>query len=67
VADAKYGEILGGHLVGPEVTELIPELVLAHNSELTPREIAYSVHIHPTLSEAIMEAAHGVEGEPLNI
>lgn len=66
VADAKYGEILGGHLVGPEVTELIPELVLAHNSELTPREIAYSVHIHPTLSEAIMEAAHDVEGEPLN-
>ena len=62
IADAKYGEILGAHLVGPEVTELLPELVLAKTWELTPEEIARSVHAHPTLSEVIMEASHGVFG-----
>ena len=67
VADAASGEILGGHLVGPEVTELLPELVLARNWELTPEEIARSVHAHPTLSEVLMEAAHGVFGEPIHI
>jgi dihydrolipoamide dehydrogenase len=67
LADAKYGEILGAHMIGPEVTELLPELVLAHNAELTPHEIARSVHAHPTLSEALSEAAHDVEGEALNI
>jgi dihydrolipoamide dehydrogenase len=54
-------------LVGPEVTELLPELTLAHFAELTAEEIARNVHAHPTLSEAIMEAAHGVEGETINI
>lgn len=67
VTDARLGEILGAHLVGPEVTELLPELVLARNWELTPEEIARSVHAHPTLSEAIMEAAHGVFGAPIHI
>jgi dihydrolipoamide dehydrogenase len=67
VADAASGEILGGHLVGPEVTELLPELVLARNWELTPEEIARTVHAHPTLSEALMEAAHGVFGEAIHI
>ncbi len=67
IADARYGEILGAHLVGPEVTELLPELTLARFAELTSEEIARNVHAHPTLSEAIMEAAHGVEGEPINI
>jgi len=67
VSDAKYGEILGAHLVGPDVTELLPELTLAHNNELTAEEIARNVHAHPTLSEAIMEAAHGVEGSPIHI
>jgi dihydrolipoamide dehydrogenase len=66
ISDAKYGEILGAHMIGPEVTELLPELVLAHNSELTATEIAYSVHAHPTLSEVVMEAAHGVEGQPIH-
>ncbi len=66
VADAVSGEILGGHLVGPEVTELLPELVLAHTWELTPDEVARSVHAHPTLSEAIMEAAHDVFGKALH-
>jgi dihydrolipoamide dehydrogenase len=67
VADAASGEILGAHLVGPEVTELLPELVLARNWELTPEEIARTVHAHPTLSEALMEAAHGVFGEAIHI
>jgi dihydrolipoamide dehydrogenase len=67
VADDASGEILGGHLVGPEVTELLPELVLARKWELTPEEIARTVHAHPTLSEALMEAAHGVFGEAIHI
>lgn len=67
IADAKYGEILGAHLVGPDVTELLPELTLARNNELTAEEIARNVHAHPTLSEALMEAAHGVEGMPIHI
>jgi len=67
VADAASGEILGAHLVGPEVTELLPELVLARNWELTPEEIARTVHAHPTLSEALMEAAHGVFGQAIHI
>jgi len=67
IADARYGEILGAHLVGPDVTELLPELTLAHNAELTAEEIARNVHAHPTLSEALMEAAHGVEGLPIHV
>jgi dihydrolipoamide dehydrogenase len=66
VADEVSGEILGAHLVGPEVTELLPELVLARTWELTPDEIARSVHAHPTLSEAIAEAAHGVFGQTIH-
>ncbi|RLC82344.1 MAG: dihydrolipoyl dehydrogenase [Chloroflexi bacterium] len=67
VAEESSGEILGGHLVGPEVTELLPELVLAHQWELTPEEIARTVHAHPTLSEALMEAAHGVFGKAIHV
>jgi dihydrolipoamide dehydrogenase len=67
VSDAKYGEILGAHLIGPEVTELLPELTLAHNMELTPEEIARNVHAHPTLTEVLMEAAHGLAGGYINI
>lgn len=66
VADETSGEILGAHLVGPEVTELLPELVLARAWELTPEEVARSVHAHPTLSEVLMEAAHGVFGRPIH-
>ena len=67
IADAKYGEILGAHLVGTDVTELLPELSLAQFMEITPAEIARTVHAHPTLSEVIMEAAHGVEGHPIHM
>jgi len=66
VIDAKYGEFLGAHLVGPEVTELLPELTLARMMELTPAEVARNVHAHPTLSEALMEAAHAAEGHPIH-
>ncbi len=62
ISDAKYGEILGAHMIGPEVTELLPEFTLAHSLELTAEEIARNVHAHPTLSEVIMEAAHGLTG-----
>ena len=57
---------LAHHMIGPEVTELLPELTLAHMMELTPHEIARNVHAHPTLSEAIMEAAHAATGNPIH-
>jgi dihydrolipoamide dehydrogenase len=67
VTDAKYGEILGAHLIGPEVTELLPELTLAQMMELTPHELARNIHAHPTLSEVLMEAAEGAAGQSINI
>jgi dihydrolipoamide dehydrogenase len=67
VTDSRYGEILGAHLIGPEVTELLPELTIAQMMELTTSEIARNVHTHPTLSEALMEAAHDAEGRTINI
>jgi dihydrolipoamide dehydrogenase len=67
ITDSKYGEILGAHLIGPEVTELLPELTISQMMELTPNEIARNVHAHPTLSETLMEAAHDAEGYPINI
>ncbi|MCX6072032.1 MAG: dihydrolipoyl dehydrogenase [Chloroflexi bacterium] len=66
VTEPKSGEILGAHLVGPEVTELLPELTLARMFELTPAEIGRNVHAHPTLSEAVMEAAHAAEGHSIH-
>ena len=66
IIDAKYGEILGATLVGPEVAELLPELVLAQGNELTAEEIARSVHIHPSLSEAILEATEAALGHPIH-
>ncbi len=67
ISDKQYGELLGGHLIGPDVTELLPELTLAQKWELTAYELANNVHAHPTLSEALMEAAHGLEGHMLNL
>ncbi len=67
ISDKKYGEILGAHMIGHDVTELLPELTLARSAELTPEDIARNVHAHPTLSEALKEAAHGLEGGFLNI
>ncbi len=67
ISDSKYGEILGGHLIGPDVTELLPELTLAQRWELTANEIARNVHAHPTLSEALGEVAHGLEGHMIHL
>jgi dihydrolipoamide dehydrogenase len=67
VADAKYGEILGLHMIGPDVTELLPELTLAQLWDLTADEVARNVHAHPTLSEALKEVAHGISGHMINM
>lgn len=67
ITDAKYGEILGAHLIGPDVSELLPELTLAQTMELTAAEIARNVHAHPTLSEVLAEAAHAAEGHAIHI
>lgn len=67
VVDAKYGEILGVHIIGAEATELIAEVALAKSLEATPESILKTVHAHPTLSESIMEAAGAVYGEAIHI
>jgi dihydrolipoamide dehydrogenase len=67
ISDKQYGEILGAHMIGPDVSELLPELTLAQRFELTTREIARNVHAHPTLSEVVMEAAEAAEGEAIHI
>ncbi|MEZ0349356.1 dihydrolipoyl dehydrogenase [Mycobacterium sp. pR1184] len=66
VADAKYGELLGGHLVGHDVSELLPELTLAQKWDLTATELARNVHTHPTMSEALQECFHGLTGHMIN-
>ncbi len=66
VSEAKNGEILGVHILGPHASDLIGEAVLALNLECTPQEIAETIHPHPTLSEALMEAAQGVFASPLH-
>jgi dihydrolipoamide dehydrogenase len=67
VADKKYNEVLGVHMIGPEVTDLLAEAGLALRLESTVEEIAHTVHAHPTLSEIVAEAAHVTLGEPLHI
>jgi len=67
IFDAKYGEWLGAHMIGANVTELIAEVVVARNLETTGHEIVKSVHPHPTMSEAIMEAAAMAYGEVIHL
>jgi dihydrolipoamide dehydrogenase len=67
IFDAKYGELLGAHMIGANVTELISEIVVARKLETTGHEIVKSVHPHPTMSEAIMEAAAAAYGEVIHI
>jgi len=67
IFDAKYGEILGGHIIGAEATELIAEVALARSLEATGETIIKTVHAHPTLSESIMEAAANAYGEAIHI
>ena len=67
IFDAKYGEILGAHIIGPEATELIAEIGIAKSLEATAESIFRTVHAHPTLSESIMEAAAAAYGEAIHI
>ncbi len=67
IFDAKYGELLGGHLIGANVTEMIAELVVARKLETTGHEMIKSIHPHPTMSEAIMEAAAAAYDEVIHI
>ncbi|ROS73603.1 dihydrolipoyl dehydrogenase [Cellulomonas sp. PhB143] len=67
IADSQYGELLGGHLIGPDVSELLPELTLAQKWDLTATELARNVHTHPTLSEALQEGFHGLTGHMINL
>jgi dihydrolipoamide dehydrogenase len=67
IFDAKYGEWLGCHMIGANVTEMIAEAVVARNLETTGHEIIKSVHPHPTMSEAIMEAAAAAYGEVIHL
>lgn len=66
IFDAKYGELLGAHMIGPDVTEMIAELGLARSLEATGPTLFRTIHAHPTLSEAVMEAAAGAWGEAVN-
>ncbi|MFA7483193.1 MAG: dihydrolipoyl dehydrogenase [Vulcanimicrobiota bacterium] len=67
VADNKYGELLGVHIVGPHATDLIAEACVALQCEATVEELYRTVHAHPTLPEGLMEAAHGVFGQPIHL
>ncbi|MFA7410583.1 MAG: dihydrolipoyl dehydrogenase, partial [Bacteroidales bacterium] len=67
IFDSKHGELLGAHLIGSNVTEMIAGLVTARKLEITGHELIKSVHPHPTMSEAIMEAAAAAFGEVIHL
>jgi dihydrolipoamide dehydrogenase len=67
IFDAKYGELLGGHMIGYNVTEMIAEIVAIRKLETTGHELIKTIHPHPTMSEAIMEAAAAAYGEVIHI
>ncbi|MER6979311.1 dihydrolipoyl dehydrogenase [Streptomyces carpinensis] len=67
ISDAAHGELLGAHLIGADVVELLPELTLAQQWDLTVHEVARNVHAHPTLGEAVKEAVHGLAGHMINM
>ena len=66
VADAEHNELLGAHMIGPDVTEQLPVLTLAQQWDLTADEVSRNVFAHPTLSEAVKEAVHGIAGHMIN-
>ncbi len=66
VSEKKYGEILGAHIIGPAATELIHEICVSIKLESTIDELMHTIHAHPTLSEAVMEAAQDVKGESVH-
>jgi dihydrolipoamide dehydrogenase len=67
VADKQYDEVLGVHIIGPHATELIAEACVAMQLETTAEELGRTIHAHPTVAEAVMEAAEGVHGETIHI
>ncbi|MEN2513834.1 dihydrolipoyl dehydrogenase [Gordonia polyisoprenivorans] len=67
LTNSETEELLGGHLVGDNVSEMLPELTLAHKWDLTARELARNVHTHPTMSEALQETFHGAIGHMINL
>jgi dihydrolipoamide dehydrogenase len=67
VADAKYGEILGVHIIGPQATELIAEAVTAMELEATVEDMMWIIHAHPTLGEAMLDGFSSVEGMAINV
>ena len=67
VADAKYGEILGVHIIGPQATELVAEAVTALELEATVEEMMFTIHAHPTLAEALLDGFGSVEGMAINV
>ncbi|GAA1965250.1 dihydrolipoyl dehydrogenase [Nocardioides panacihumi] len=67
IADAKHNEILGAHMIGPDVTEQLPVLTLAQQWDLTADEVSRNIFAHPTLSEAVKEAVHGIAGHMINL
>ena len=66
VAEKKYDEVLGVHIIGPRATELIAEAVLALRLECTVEELVKTIHAHPTMSEAVGEAAHAAHGAAIH-
>ena len=67
IADAEHGELLGAHMIGADVAELLPELTLAQKWDLTASELARNIHTHPTLGEALQEGFHGLTGHMINL
>ena len=67
VSDERYGEILGVHMIGPRVTEMIAEAVVAMRLEATAEDLAHAIHPHPTLTEAVLEAAHAAADWPIHV
>jgi dihydrolipoamide dehydrogenase len=67
VADKKYDEILGVHMIGLRSTELVAEATLALQLECTVEELIHTIHAHPTMSEAVAEAAHATHGAPIHL
>ena len=66
VADKKYDEVLGVHMIGPRATELVAEATLALRLECTVEELIRTIHAHPTMSEAVGEAAHAAHGAAIH-
>ncbi|WP_310526464.1 dihydrolipoyl dehydrogenase [Nocardioides sp.] len=67
VADGEHNEIIGAHMIGPDVTELLPVLTLAQQWDLTADEVSRNIFAHPTLTEAVKEAVHGISGHMINL